>query len=194
MAEHTQPRGLELACVVHPDVPTIARGDPGRRRQILLNLAGNALKFTHEGGVTVRVSASPGAPEQVLLRVEITDTGIGIAPEAQARLFVPFSQADTSTTLVEAIADASRSARRRAASAATLASRICRPCEAIARPPRRRCIDRPHAEFPTTPRALRREAAKLGGVPELAEEPLAPLRPTSRRDLRHVFQENVAAV
>jgi signal transduction histidine kinase/DNA-binding response OmpR family regulator len=98
VAEHTQTRGLELACVVHPDVPTIARGDPGRLRQILLNLAGNALKFTHEGGVTVRVSASPGAPEQVLLRVEIADTGIGISPEAQARLFVPFSQADTSTT------------------------------------------------------------------------------------------------
>jgi CheY-like chemotaxis protein/nitrogen-specific signal transduction histidine kinase len=98
VAEHTQPRGLELACVVHPDVPTIARGDPGRLRQILLNLAGNALKFTHEGGVTVRVSASPGTPGRVLLRVEVVDTGIGISPEAQARLFVPFSQADTSTT------------------------------------------------------------------------------------------------
>ena len=98
VAEQTQRRGLELACVIHPDVPTIARGDPGRLRQILLNLAGNALKFTHEGGVTVRVSASPGTPGHVLLRVEIADTGIGISPEAQARLFVPFSQADTSTT------------------------------------------------------------------------------------------------
>ena len=98
VAEQTQRRGLELACVIHPDVPTIASGDPGRLRQILLNLAGNALKFTHEGGVTVRVSASPGTPGQVLLRVEIVDTGIGISPEAQARLFVPFSQADTSTT------------------------------------------------------------------------------------------------
>jgi signal transduction histidine kinase/CheY-like chemotaxis protein len=98
VAEHTQPRRLELACVVHPDVPTIARGDPGRLRQILLNLAGNALKFTHEGGVTVRVSASPGTSGQALLRVEIADTGIGISPEAQARLFVPFSQADSSTT------------------------------------------------------------------------------------------------
>jgi signal transduction histidine kinase/DNA-binding response OmpR family regulator len=98
VAEHTQPRGQELACVVHPNVPTIARGDPGRLGQILLNLAGNALKFTHEGGVTVRVSASPGTPGQALLRVEIADTGIGISPEAQARLFVPFSQADSSTT------------------------------------------------------------------------------------------------
>jgi two-component system sensor histidine kinase/response regulator len=98
VAEHTQPRRLELACVVHPDVPTIARGDPGRLRQILLNLAGNALKFTHEGGVIVRVSASPGTSGQALLRVEIADTGIGISPEAQARLFVPFSQADSSTT------------------------------------------------------------------------------------------------
>ena len=98
MAEQTQRRGLELACVIHPDVPAIASGDPGRLRQILLNLAGNALKFTDEGGVTVRVSASPGTPGQALLRVEIVDTGIGISPEAQARLFVPFSQADTSTT------------------------------------------------------------------------------------------------
>ena len=98
VAEQTQRRGLELACVIHPDVPTIARGYPGRLRQILLNLVGNALKFTHEGGVTVRVSASPGTPGQVLLRVEIADTGIGISPEAEARLFVPFSQADTSTT------------------------------------------------------------------------------------------------
>jgi signal transduction histidine kinase/CheY-like chemotaxis protein len=98
VAEQTQRRGLELACIIHPDVPTIAHGDPGRFRQILLNLAGNALKFTHEGGVTVRVSASPSTPGQVLLRVDIADTGIGISPEAQARLFVPFSQADTSTT------------------------------------------------------------------------------------------------
>ena len=79
-------------------MPAIANGDPGRLRQILLNLAGNALKFTEEGGVTVRVSATPGSARQAMLRVEITDTGIGISPEAQSRLFVPFSQADTSTT------------------------------------------------------------------------------------------------
>jgi two-component system sensor histidine kinase/response regulator len=98
LAEQGQAKRLELTCIILPDVPLIANGDPGRLRQILLNLAGNALKFTEEGGVTVRVSAASGRASQTMLRVEITDTGIGISPEAQTRLFVPFSQADTSTT------------------------------------------------------------------------------------------------
>ena len=98
LAELSRARRLELTCIILPDVPAIANGDPGRLRQILLNLAGNALKFTEEGGVTVRVSATPGSARRAMLRVEITDTGIGIAPEARNRLFVPFSQADSSTT------------------------------------------------------------------------------------------------
>jgi signal transduction histidine kinase/DNA-binding response OmpR family regulator len=97
LAERAQGNGLELACVVQPDVPRVVTGDPGRLRQVLLNLVGNAIKFTHEGGVVVRVSLT-GGDETTAVRFEVTDTGIGIASEAQARLFQPFSQADTSTT------------------------------------------------------------------------------------------------
>jgi CheY-like chemotaxis protein len=75
----------------------VVTGDPGRLRQVLLNLVGNAIKFTHEGGVIVRVSRTGGEGAGAV-RVEVADTGIGIASEAQGRLFQPFSQADTSTT------------------------------------------------------------------------------------------------
>jgi signal transduction histidine kinase/ActR/RegA family two-component response regulator len=96
LAERAESRGLALGCVVEPDVPRVAVGDQARLRQVLLNLVGNAIKFTHEGGVLVRVSAADGPAGAV--RFEIVDTGIGITPEAQARLFQPFVQADTSTT------------------------------------------------------------------------------------------------
>jgi signal transduction histidine kinase/DNA-binding response OmpR family regulator len=97
LAERAQSRGLELACVIAPDVPRVVTGDAGRLRQVLLNLVGNAIKFTHEGGVLVSVSriVHDGAPA---VRFEVFDTGIGLASETQARLFQPFAQADTSTT------------------------------------------------------------------------------------------------
>ena len=90
-------KGLS-GCVNQPDVPRIVTGDPGRLRQILLNLVGNAIKFTHEGGVLVRVSRPGCVGSRTSLRFEVADTGIGISAHGRARLFEPFSQADTSTT------------------------------------------------------------------------------------------------
>jgi CheY-like chemotaxis protein len=98
LAERARSKGLELGCVVQADVPAMVNGDPGRLRQILLNLVGNALKFTHEGGVSVRVSRAAPQGTASVLRFEVTDTGIGITAAAHARLFQPFSQADASTT------------------------------------------------------------------------------------------------
>ena len=83
---------------MQPDVPLVLRGDPGRLRQILLNLVGNAIKFTAQGEVVVQASRVEETDTTVLVRVEIRDTGIGIPPETCARLFQSFSQADTSTT------------------------------------------------------------------------------------------------
>jgi len=96
LAREADGRGLELAVLVQPDVPDRVRGDPGRLRQVLVNLVGNAVKFTAVGEVAVRVAPEPGAPG--LLRFEVTDTGVGIPPEAQARIFDSFAQADASTT------------------------------------------------------------------------------------------------
>lgn len=90
---------LELSCLIMPGTPRLLLGDAGRLRQILINLAGNAVKFTERGSVTVVVQALPEtiAGERKLL-FEVRDTGIGIAPEQLVRLFKPFTQADTSTT------------------------------------------------------------------------------------------------
>ncbi|WP_165235406.1 ATP-binding protein [Aquisphaera insulae] len=93
-------KGLELACEVQPDVPDSLVGDAGRLRQVLLNLIGNAIKFTSQGQVSVRVEGADGpAPEgKAALRFRVIDTGIGIPPDGQERIFRAFEQADSSTT------------------------------------------------------------------------------------------------
>jgi two-component system sensor histidine kinase/response regulator len=98
LAEEAQKKHLELATFIHREVPETLRGDPVRLRQILINLVGNAIKFTQSGEVVVRVMKEPSASQQSLLRFLVTDTGIGISVEAQRNLFQAFSQADTSTT------------------------------------------------------------------------------------------------
>ena len=88
-------KNLELACAIALDVPGTVRGDPMRLRQVLINLVGNAIKFTDSGEVIVRVRT---AGEDGLLRFEVVDTGIGISAEAQAQIFNAFNQADSFTT------------------------------------------------------------------------------------------------
>ena len=97
-AEPAGKKGLELTCFLPEDIPDSAIGDPVRLRQVLLNLLGNALKFTPRGEVTVSVRLLTQDAQRVWLKFEVTDTGVGIAPETQARLFTAFSQADGSTT------------------------------------------------------------------------------------------------
>jgi signal transduction histidine kinase/CheY-like chemotaxis protein len=98
LAEEAHGKRLELACLAAPELPPRLRGDPGRLRQILTNLVGNALKFTERGEVVARVAVAEATADGLVLRFEIADTGIGIPPEAQGRLFESFSQVDSSTT------------------------------------------------------------------------------------------------
>ena len=91
-------KGIELVVSIMPEVPPALRGDPHYLRQILINLVGNALKFTEQGSVTVHVSAQTETDQRVRLKFSVRDTGIGIAPPAQARIFESFAQADQSTT------------------------------------------------------------------------------------------------
>jgi signal transduction histidine kinase/CheY-like chemotaxis protein/HPt (histidine-containing phosphotransfer) domain-containing protein len=89
---------LELICLVERNVPSLLRGDPGRLRQVVINLAGNAIKFTHQGEVVVRVSLLHEDGGNVTLRFSISDTGIGIPSHRLGTLFAPFTQLDGSTT------------------------------------------------------------------------------------------------
>ncbi len=98
VAESAQAKNLELAGSVMPNVPTRLRGDGGRLRQVFVNLVTNAVKFTDAGEVIVSVSLVEESNTHVDLRFEVRDTGIGIDPEVQPRLFHVFSQADSSTT------------------------------------------------------------------------------------------------
>ncbi|HEY5012606.1 MAG TPA: ATP-binding protein, partial [Acidimicrobiia bacterium] len=97
-AEAAQTRELELLVHRHVGVPTALRGDPTRLRQVLVNLVSNAVKFTAEGEVVLSASLVSETPADATIRFEVSDTGLGIAPEDQARMFDPFSQADSSTT------------------------------------------------------------------------------------------------
>lgn len=98
LAEKAQSKGIELLGSIDAEVPKYLKGDPGRLRQILTNLASNGIKFTDEGEVVLRVSLEEQNEDDAVIRFEIVDTGIGIPPEAQKRLFQSFSQADSSTT------------------------------------------------------------------------------------------------
>ena len=98
LAERAHLQGLELACSIPADLVTHVRGDPLRLGQILTNLVGNAIKFTRQGAVVIRVASIAQDGESVTVRFEVTDTGAGISEEAQTRIFDEFSQADGSTT------------------------------------------------------------------------------------------------
>src|SRR4029077_17406903 len=98
LAPRAHQKGLELACHVHPDLPPTLVGDPLRLRQIVVNLVGNAIKFTEQGEVVLRVQAETNHNGDIQLHFSVADTGIGIPPDKQAVIFEAFSQADSSTT------------------------------------------------------------------------------------------------
>ena len=91
-------KGLRLGCGAQQELPRIILGDSGRLRQILLNLIGNAVKFTDEGEVSVTATLAAMSPDRALVRFSVRDTGIGISPESCAKLFESFVQGDSSTT------------------------------------------------------------------------------------------------
>lgn len=98
IAPNAGAKHLELWNVIDPNVPTALRGDPGRLRQIMLNLLNNGIKFTEQGEIGLRVQLLHDTPNVATLHLSITDTGVGMSPEVQAQIFQPFTQADSSTT------------------------------------------------------------------------------------------------
>ncbi|MFC1975188.1 ABC transporter substrate-binding protein [Chloroflexota bacterium] len=98
LALRAHEKGLELAYHIPPDVPDALMGDPGRLRQVIVNLAGNAIKFTEQGEVVVDVEVESRIKDEIHLHFAISDTGIGISPDQQQLIFEAFAQADSSTT------------------------------------------------------------------------------------------------
>jgi len=98
MALRADEKGLEFICAASPGIPSLLRGDPGRLRQILTNLAGNAIKFTSEGEVAIRAILESETEDEALIRISVCDTGLGIPEGKMNILFKQFSQVDTSTT------------------------------------------------------------------------------------------------
>ena len=97
-AERARLKSIELACEIPAQIPRRLRGDPGRLRQVITNLIGNAIKFTERGEVVIRLSVESESDKDVVICFTVKDTGVGISPEAQAQLFQAFTQADSSTT------------------------------------------------------------------------------------------------
>jgi PAS domain S-box-containing protein len=98
MAKRAQDKGLELVCLIHPDLSTEFRGDPARLRQVLVNLIGNAIKFTHLGEIVIRAEPVEETETQAKITFSVQDTGIGIPLERLGAVFDRFTQADGSTT------------------------------------------------------------------------------------------------
>ena len=98
LAFRAEEKGLELLCDIAPEVPEAIQGDPTRLRQVVVNLIGNAIKFTDAGEVALKVFVTQGEGGDRLLHFTVSDTGIGIPQEKQKSIFEPFTQADTSTT------------------------------------------------------------------------------------------------
>src|SRR5207244_2289495 len=98
LALRAEQKGLEVVCHVLPDVPSLAVGDPGRLRQVIVNLVGNAIKFTERGQVLVQIEVDRSAADGHWLHYFVSDSGIGIPKEKQRAVFEPFRQADGSTT------------------------------------------------------------------------------------------------
>jgi signal transduction histidine kinase len=96
LALRAQEKGLEFICIIEPKVPSLIKGDPGRLRQVIINLVGNAVKFTTSGEVSLRVTVDDNQDDYVTLRFSINDTGIGIPEDRVGALFDAFTQADDS--------------------------------------------------------------------------------------------------
>src|ERR1700730_15480550 len=98
LALRADEKGLELLCEIAPSVPEVLRGDSNRLRQVVINLIGNAIKFTHQGEVALNIHVEAEEGDSRVIHFTVSDTGIGIAPEKQKLIFQPFAQADSSTT------------------------------------------------------------------------------------------------